>query len=181
MGDTMVAVEWIENQDSFKSAVSDKSGVVWLGLPKGTDLWQPVDAGYAQLLKVLMHHDFENWLDDDEHADWWYANENPFTALERRVLITYCGGNAYHKLCSPVYDELCMKRFCQNGSDDNLDKPEGLNDYVIPPPSFIQPYYASLEPIDVEAEEMQISKKMISRWNPKRQTINLTMTRRTEY
>ena len=100
-----------QTQDSFKSAVSDKSGVVWLGLPKGTDLWQPVDAGYAQLLKVLMRHDFENWLDDDEHADLWYANENPFTASERRVLITYWGGNAYHKLCSPVYDEFRIEIF----------------------------------------------------------------------
>ena len=77
-----------QTQDSFKSAVSDKSGVVWLGLPKGADLWQPVDAGYAQLLKVLMRHDFENWLDDGEHTDRWYANENPFTASERSVLST---------------------------------------------------------------------------------------------
>ena len=61
---TKVAVEWLLNplveeldgyvlfcdnltaqtQDSFKSVISDKSGVLWLGLPKGTDLWQPVDA-----------------------------------------------------------------------------------------------------------------------------------------
>ena len=125
-------------------------------------MWQPVEAGYAQLLKVLMRHDFENWLDDDEHADRWYANESPFTASERRVLITYWCGNAYHKLCSPVYDELRMKFFVKtgclmisDGSDDNLVKPEGLADYVILPPSlFIQPSSASPEPIDVEAEEM---------------------------
>ena len=42
-----------------------------------------------------------------------------------------------------------------DGCDDNLVKPEGLTEYVIPPPSlFIQPSYASPEPIDVEAEEM---------------------------
>ena len=77
-----------------------------------------------------MRHDFENWLDDDEHADRWYSNENSFTASERRVLITYWGGNAYHKLCSPVYDELLMKMFVKmgcfmtsDGSDNNLVKP----------------------------------------------------------
>ena len=183
--DTKVAVEWVEKtlnpvveelnryvlycdnltaqtHDSFKSAVSEKSGVAWFGLPKATDLWQPVDAGYAQLLKVLMCQQFENWLDDDEHAERWYANEKPFTASERRVLITHWGGNAYKKLCSPQYDDLHLQIFVKtgcfmtsDGSDDHLVKPEGLADYVIPPPSlFIQPASAEPQTIGVEQEEM---------------------------
>ena len=44
----------VQIQDSFKSAVSGQSGGVWYCMPKVTDLWQPVDAGYAQLLKILM-------------------------------------------------------------------------------------------------------------------------------
>ena len=135
-----------QTQDSFKSAVSAQSGVVWYGMPKGTDLWQPVDAGYAQLLKVLMHQQFEAWLDDDEHADCWYANENPFTATERRVMISHWAGDAYKKLCSPIYDKLRWSIFektgcliTSDGSDDHLIKPEGLSDYSVPLPSlFIQ-------------------------------------------
>ena len=60
--------------DSFKSAVSAQPGVVWYGMPKDTDLWQPVDAGYIHHLKVLVRQDFEAWL-----------NDKPLTATDRRV------------------------------------------------------------------------------------------------
>ena len=39
--------------DEFRQAVSSLGGVVWYGLPNATDLWQPVDAGYVQLLKSV--------------------------------------------------------------------------------------------------------------------------------
>ena len=35
--------------DEFKECVSQLNGVVWYGLPNATDMWQPVDAGYAQI------------------------------------------------------------------------------------------------------------------------------------
>ena len=44
----------------FKKSVSDLNGVCWYGLPNATDIWQPVDAGYAELLKVFLnqkHHE----------------------------------------------------------------------------------------------------------------------------
>ena len=34
-----------QTQDSFKSAVSGHSDVIWYAMPNGRDLWQPVDAG----------------------------------------------------------------------------------------------------------------------------------------
>jgi len=38
--------------DEFKKSVAQtSSGIVWYGLPNATDLWQPVDAGYAELQK----------------------------------------------------------------------------------------------------------------------------------
>ena len=40
--------------DKFIECVSQLSGVGWYGLPNATDLWQPVDAGYAQILKTLI-------------------------------------------------------------------------------------------------------------------------------
>lgn len=75
--DTNVSVEWVKRtltesvkdderfvlfcdnltgqvSSEFKEAVAKLGGVVWYGLPGATDLWQPVDAGYAQILKVLI-------------------------------------------------------------------------------------------------------------------------------
>lgn len=71
--DTKVSVEWVQKtlsqsvknderfvlfcdnltaqvSEEFKESVSKLNGVVWYGLPNATDLWQPVDAGYAQIL-----------------------------------------------------------------------------------------------------------------------------------
>ena len=41
-------------QDDFKDAVVGANGLFWYGLPSATDLWQPVDAGYAASLKALI-------------------------------------------------------------------------------------------------------------------------------
>ena len=80
--DTYVCTEWIERTlkpvvkdldrfvlfcdnltaqvpDEFKKDVSKLNGVVWFGLPNRADLWQPVDAGMGELIKVLAkqeHH-----------------------------------------------------------------------------------------------------------------------------
>ena len=42
-------------------------GVCWYGVPGVTDIWQPVDAGYAELLKVKIRQEHYNWLDSDKH------------------------------------------------------------------------------------------------------------------
>ena len=76
--DTKVAVDWVKKtlkpttehlktfvlfadnltgqvHDDFKQSVSDCSGVVrYYGLPDATNIWQPVDVGYAKMLKILM-------------------------------------------------------------------------------------------------------------------------------
>lgn len=88
-----------EMQDSFKSAASAQSGIAWYGMPKGTDLQQPIDAGYAQFLKVLMCQHFEEWSDDNKHADRQYANKNPFTGINTGLAmftISYAHLNMIH-------------------------------------------------------------------------------------
>ena len=90
--DTKVAVDWVKKTlkpatehlkkfvlfadnltgqvpNNFKESVSDCCGVVWYGLPNATDLWQPVDAGYAKMLKPLMEQEHYKLLDDEELAD----------------------------------------------------------------------------------------------------------------
>ena len=49
--------------DKFREAVSDIQGIVWYGLPNTTDLWQPVDAGYAEAIKINIKQAFFNWFD----------------------------------------------------------------------------------------------------------------------
>ena len=75
-------------REEFKVDVANHSGLVWFGLPNGTDLWQPVDAGFAQVLKQLIGIEQREWLDCDDNADRWFCHDKPFTAKERRVLIT---------------------------------------------------------------------------------------------
>ena len=43
-----------QTAEEFKDAASKLVGVCWYGLPNATDLWQMIDAGYAELLKVLI-------------------------------------------------------------------------------------------------------------------------------
>ena len=82
-----------QSKPAFRESVSKLNGVVWYGLKNGTDIWQPVDAGYAEKLKAMIKHSFFDWLDDDENADKWYGVES-FTASERRILLTHCIGDA---------------------------------------------------------------------------------------
>ena len=44
----------VQMQDDFKDAVAGANGLLWYGLPSTTDLWQPVNAGYAASLKALI-------------------------------------------------------------------------------------------------------------------------------
>ena len=155
-----------QTSDAFKESVAIMKGVVWFGLANATDLWQVVDAGYAQLLKTLIDQAFHAWLDDDENASLWYGQEKGFSAKDRRVMITQWAGDAYNKLLSPSYDAFRVRLFQKtgalmtaDGSDDDKVSPEGLPKYKIPPPSIADasanlPASNEVEPAeDGEAEE----------------------------
>ena len=75
-------------KEEFKEVVNSLSGVVWFGLPNATDLWQPVDAGYAQVLKALVGTKHREWLTQENNADRWFCNTEPFTTKDRRILIS---------------------------------------------------------------------------------------------
>ena len=108
-----------------------------------TDIWQSIDAGYAQLLKALIKQEFFNLLDDDDNIDKWYG-ETVFSASQKRILITRWVGKAYGKTCYPKYDHLRYRLFektrtliTADGSDDDNIQPEGLPNYNVQPPSVI--------------------------------------------
>ena len=115
-------------------------------LKSGTDLWQVVDAGIAQLLKSFIGVEHRVWLDVENNAGRWFNHEKPFTAAERRILITHWAGEAWGKLLAPKYETFIRKCWQRTGclmtadsSDDDLIKPEGLTGYVAPPPSILDP------------------------------------------
>ena len=97
--------------DEFKEGISSQSGICWFGLPNTTDVWQPVDAGYADLLKTLIAQAQHDWLDREENAEKWYGYDDEFSAKDRRILITLWAGNAYQKLMSKEYDTFRWRLF----------------------------------------------------------------------
>ena len=58
-----------QQKDDFKKAVPNPKRVVWYGLKNVTDLWQVVDAGIAQTLKVLTGHNYQKRLDEGDNVD----------------------------------------------------------------------------------------------------------------
>ena len=132
--------------EEFKKEVANAGGVCWYALPGATDIWQPVDIGYPELLKVKVRQAHYKWLDSDENTDKWYGEDNQFTASERRILITHRVGEAYNALVDERYDRFRWGIFERTGclltadaSGDDLVRPEGLRGYKVPQNSFIEP------------------------------------------
>ena len=133
-------------KDDCKILVNSLNDVVWYRLSNVTGLWQPVDAGYAQVLKSLISIEHREWVEFDNYGDRWFCNEKPFSAKERRILINNWAGNAWEKLSSLKYDH--VRRQCwikmgylisDNGCKDNLIKPEGLSNCDVPTISCLNP------------------------------------------
>ena len=170
--DTAISVEWVNRTlakctggserfvlycdnlpgqcaDDFKEAVAAIGGVVWFVPPNTTDITQPVDAGYAQMLKVKVNQAQQKWLEDEDNADRWFNMDQRFSAKERRILIAHWVGEAYQDLCKN--DNLRWRTFektgclmTADGSGDELITPEGLDNYQVPPPmSLLDPQEAA--------------------------------------
>ena len=122
-----------QQSEEFKAAVAALHGVVCFLPQNATDIAQPVDAGYAQILKVLVRQAFDRWMDNDDNADKWCSPDKTFTAKDRRILICNWAGEAYETLLGPEYDNLRRRCFektvclmMADGSEDDLITPEGL-------------------------------------------------------
>ena len=84
----------VRKADLFKDTVKELGRLVWYGVANVTDIWQPIEARYAQLLMMLIKQEFPKWLDDDNNIERWYG-ESLFSTSEKRILITKLVGNAY--------------------------------------------------------------------------------------
>ena len=133
-------------------------------MPNLTDLWQPVDAGFGELLKVITKQEHKYWLDCDENADRWYGNTELFSAKERRILITRWASNAYSKLISQDHKSCVWRMWEKTGclitaddSEDEKIQPEGSKEYNVQPPMPMEPAQAppisnSVDPMGEENE-----------------------------
>ena len=117
------------------------NGVVWFGVPGATDIWQPVDSGFGQMLKSKINSLQEEWLQQEENIDLWMGNiEQPLNVRQRRILITHWVGNAYNIIMGEEYAKTRYRCFektgcliTADGSEDEKIQSEGLRNYVFPP------------------------------------------------
>lgn len=158
-----------QTSEEFKTAVRNTGGIVWFGIPNGTNVWQPVDCGYGQLYKSQVALAQERWLEEGDNVERWIGNQNKFTASDRRILLTHWIGEAHRIIAKSVYDSVRFRCFQKtgclitaDGSDDDKIKPEGLEDcYVVPPPLSIKSPIEEAQfeviprpnPVDEEPEE----------------------------
>ena len=107
-----------------------------------TDLWQPVDAAYGQVLKQKIRQICDEWLEDEDNMNIWIGNsEKKLDASKRRILITHWVGMAHERLQHEYYRGFlrnCFERtgclITADGSEDHKIKPEGLIGYNVIPP-----------------------------------------------
>ena len=74
-------------KDEFKVAIRNINGIVWYGLNKATDLWQPVDAGFGRLMKQKIREACDEWLMEEENMDLWLGNSGENLGVSRRRVI----------------------------------------------------------------------------------------------
>ena len=120
----------------------DHSGIPWgmqkvgkhSGLPfDETDKCQPVDQGEGNMIKQLTEDQLDEFLEKDDNLDKWQSN---LTASERRILITKWLGQAWENLNKDYPNfrkNLFQKKgllMTRDGTDDNLIRPEGFENYT---------------------------------------------------
>ena len=95
-------------------------------------------------MKALVGIEHREGFDQENNADRWFCNTEPFTAKEGPILISYWAGKAWEKLSQPKYDRLRKKCWTSKGclitvdeSDDNLIKAERLANFTVSPPRFL--------------------------------------------
>ena len=78
------------------------------------------------MLKTFMEQEHHKWLDDEEYADRWHGNKEPYSSKKQYLHITNWAGEAY------LRKKICL--ITADGSDDKQIALEGLSNYSISPP-----------------------------------------------
>lgn len=113
------------------------------------------------MLKTKISSLQEQWLEEDENIDLWTGNsDKKLDVKQRKIPITHWVGNAYNQLMSDEYSKTRYRCFektgcliTADGSEDDKISPEGLTNYVVPPPL---PIHVEIDPvIPTPAAELQ--------------------------
>ena len=56
---------WKQSSLPFQEEVRELKGIVWYGVPNATDIWQSVDESAGFLIKKLIFHEQERWLEEN--------------------------------------------------------------------------------------------------------------------
>ena len=82
-----------------------------------------------QGIKIFIQQAHSRRLDSDENADRWFGNLQPYSANERRILISHWAGEASEKLISDRQRTGCL--ITADGSEDHLINPESVPKYEV--------------------------------------------------
>ena len=126
----------------FQEEIRELKGVVWYGVPNVTDIWQPVDAGAGFLIKKLILHEQQRWLEEEGNVELLLGKKRKGLGVkERIILLTHWIGEAYNRFLLSEYDtsryrgiETTGCLITADGSEDSKIPPEGLNGFIVPDP-----------------------------------------------
>jgi hypothetical protein len=109
-----------------------------------TEMLQPIDSGVGSILKRIMGHIQDEWLDVEDHLLAWEGDPDAkikLNASARRILITQWAGEAWERLTTDeCYKDTIFKCFVRTGAmitvdesdDDKICPLAGLKGYTIP-------------------------------------------------
>ena len=164
--DTIFSVQWIKNilaaavegldqyvlysdnltaqvSDDFMKEVRQNKGIVWFGIPNGTQFWQPADASPGKVFKSRIKQEQNIWLELDENIEIWLGNdERKLSAKHRRILITGWVGSAYRKASKDEKFQSTLYRSFEktgylitgDGREEEKIQLECVPGYIVPPP-----------------------------------------------
>ena len=64
-----------------------QGGIVWYDVKSATDLWHSVDAVIGRILKALVFHEQQDWLEYDENIDLWMGYSVKKLGVKRRRIL----------------------------------------------------------------------------------------------
>ena len=122
-----------QTEKVFHETCREKCNTIVYMLPDSqTDKVQPIDAGIGRMFKKKMEDEMDKWLDDEDNIEKWH---DKISARQRPILMTRWAGQAWEEL--QKYEDIFKKSFERtgclltiDGSDDQLIKPQGLENYT---------------------------------------------------
>lgn len=131
--------------------IANAADVCCFGLPDATNIWQSVNGGFDELLKINLMWAYISWLDSGENAGQWYGVNHDLTAYQWIIIICLIG-ESYKDIWNVKHDKFRCQMFEKtkclpeaDSSGNHLVQIEGLPIYQVPSPTMIEstPHFAA--------------------------------------